>query len=468
MAPTPVTPEPGAGKLPNVESGLYEPSEETKDKTLFYHTRTRGVFAAAKITSGLGILDTGCEGTAVCGRRVFTELTHQMRRAGRKGPIGIQTNNTIYRFGAGSGRVEATYLIPYGEARDNQTSDWFTVDVVPGALPLLLGTEFMSQFGLFPVPHLGKVFSMRDDGTMREVRSMTYGRLQCLELVPSMAMGSTKRLRGLEQQFQEARKEETQEPEFGRLSEADVEKFQVYCGKRRGGQGDGKSPRKAGWDPAEALGGTPAGKADGSVQEEVISTGSDTGTERSVPEVEEREVGLEPAAVGSKEERVQDAERKRRKGLRKKHQRVFELKDAELVKLHMDGHATAERLYEFLRRTIPRGYWKRYKPELAKLKARLRIVVKDCGGCARHGKVRRPGARVTEEVQANDVVIGDLACLDYDQNVWGLACVDKATNMPMFEIVDTRSAADVAYQFELRWVKRRGPPRAFFMSDLGG
>ena len=100
-----------------------------------------------------GIMDCGFTGEAVCGERTFSAFDERSLFSTELPP-----SKRTYRFGEGTLRAIATFLIKVKDSLIFKRDINFILDLVPGYLPLLLGRQFQSALNLMVDPKSGDVF----------------------------------------------------------------------------------------------------------------------------------------------------------------------------------------------------------------------------------------------------------------------------------------------------------------------
>ena len=133
-----------------VQCNIVEAEEEEEQQvreiavsTCWAFVNEKGCLVMTKLAQEQGLsraaCDTGFQGCAVVGKRRFVQLLAGVKSSG-KGYRTVKRSNTKYRFGSGALDALSTHAI---EVQIGQKWIWLEVDVVSGALPMLLGLEFL-------------------------------------------------------------------------------------------------------------------------------------------------------------------------------------------------------------------------------------------------------------------------------------------------------------------------------------
>ena len=161
-------------------------------------------------------------------------------------------------------------------------------------------------------------------------------------------------------------------------------------------------------------------------------------------------------------------------------QKVADLTNEDLLKIHLHGHAPVSRILKFLRATIKvnkdnKAEVNEVHAQMRTIKRRLERIIFLCP-CSKsrkpHEKPRPPiNTRVVEGY--NEVVELDLLHVHKDellissasQRILSISC--RGTGITVFVAVASATAYSIAYAFVNRWCNEKGSPTQVLWTDMG-
>ena len=308
-----------------------------------------------------GALDSCFNSLAVCGTRRWTGLRTFFSKKGCP-PQRLSNSNNRYRFGGGSAVAVQTWRITVGVGNIVQEVD---VDVIKGALPLLLGTEFGNRFCL-TIDLESKVIYQKTGGRFVLIDSYHGDSLPSIAICPEVR-GST--VSSVSQFSNSDQRSETWHtlstitgtPQYwGYPNEADSTDV--------GSEGDDSSSQCSGSsvevlsDREDGDGGGnnnniyhgaygPEVKPQKKVTFDVAPTdgeGGKVGTD--VRQEEQGQTPSSPAKVKTTPSPTPTPSAKRNRDRRKP--KVLTLSDTEIRKIHQRGHRPAETIIKFFKASV--------------------------------------------------------------------------------------------------------------------
>ena len=378
-----------------------------------------------QIEHSTAFLDTGFPGQWVAGSARFEALrktneTHPVEKSGQQ-----------YRFGGGVASAVGTHRVL---TEVNGQSQWVVVDVVKGKFPLLCGRAGGAALRLVADTEQGAVLQ-RAGPALQDITAPS--RMMAFYVAPSCGGKGV----------QDSQNEKWQAVLAGSLAEGET----TGGSDTEGSETESESENEAGENGAPDPG------------EQGSREGVKIGPKRPNTQKSKKELAHESARAQPAPKRQDQPPR------RLEAPRALSLTEAEIRKMHRAGHATARRLLDFLRASIPSRKRKQFSAQWAALRERVAKVTKECTGCVRNRRRVVPGTRVPECKGYGEKGWVDFMCLDHQSQQWAIIVVDDATaDVGWAALPRGQAKAETAWRgYVQAWAGRHGPHKNL-VSDVDG